>query len=311
MSDKRRKVLIIKLGYSETLLPVVRQASSLGDVFRTTAILHLYEDDHVTWLTDPAAVPLLEDNPYIDCLLTLDLLSALRIESEQFDRVINFEKVPGICALANRINAWSKYGFRFDETSGTVQAYERAHEVLAIATIEDTKRLNSVPWLEVLFNSLGATWQGQDYILGYKPTSSVEYDIGFNTHVGELMPHKAWPMEHWRKLETLIGDRFTCVHQQHLNDLKKYMDWINTCRMLITNDSLGLYLGLALGKKVLGLFGPTPSSDHSPHDNLRILTSPAAPKSLPGFTDNVADDSCMRSLTPEAVHDAVVAWGID
>jgi heptosyltransferase II len=304
------KILIIKLGYSETLLPIVRQTCSLGDVFRTTPVLHLFRNDHVTWLTDEAALPLLEGNPYIHRLLPFDMLSVLQLEGERFDKVINLEKVPGVCALVNRINAWSKYGFRFDEETGMAQAFEHAHEALALATIEDVKRLNNKPWLEILFEVLGARWKGESSVLGYKPKSPARYDLGFNAHVGKLVPHKAWPTEYWDQLEKLLGGRFTCTRQQHLNDLRGYMEWINSCRMLITNDSLGMYLGLALGKKVLALFGPTPSSDQAPNENLRIVLSPTAPKSLPGFSDEVPDDSCMRALTPQHVLKAVVEWGV-
>ena len=311
MNNKQHKILIIKLGYCETLLPMVRQSCSLGDVFRTTVVLHLFKNDHVTWLTDPAAVPLLEDNPYIHRLLTFDVLSVLQLEGERFDKVINLEKVPGICSLVNRINAWSKYGFRFDEEIGMAEAYERAHEALALATLEDSKRLNDKCWAEVIFGILGAIWKGENYILGYKPKSKVQHDLGFNVHVGKLLPNKAWPVEHWKQLEALVQGRFTCSHQQHLNNLTGYMDWINSCRMLITNDSLGLYLGIAMGKKVLGLFGPTLASEQSPSENLRILVSPAAPKGLLAFSQDVADDSCMRALPPQMVFDAIVDWGID
>lgn len=42
----KEKVLIVKLGFTETIDNV-----SLGDVFMTTAILHLFKNDNVTGLT--------------------------------------------------------------------------------------------------------------------------------------------------------------------------------------------------------------------------------------------------------------------
>ena len=309
MAKKRHKILIIKLGYSETLLPVVRQACSLGDVFRTTVVLHLFKDDHVTWLTDEAALPLLEGNPHIDRLLVLDQLSVLQLEGERFDKVINLEKVPGICSLVNRINAWSKFGFRFDEETGMAEAFERAHEALAVATLDDAKKLNNKPWADVLFKVLGAKWKGENYILGHKPTTDEQYDIGFNSNVGEFMPVKAWPREHWSQLEQLVEGAYTVTRQQHLNDLRGYIDWINTCRILITNDSLGLYLGVALGKKVIGLFGPTPATEQSPHPNLRVLTAPVDRDCLPCCKATCAlDDPCINYITPQMVLDAITAW---
>ena len=126
MPEEKHKVLIIKLGYSETLIPRVRPTCSLGDVFRTTPVLHLFKNDHVTWLTDEAAIPLLEGNPYIDRILPFDLMSVLQLEGERLDKVINLEKVPGVCALVDRIDAWSHYGFRFDQETGMAEAYEQA-----------------------------------------------------------------------------------------------------------------------------------------------------------------------------------------
>ncbi|MDP2946470.1 MAG: glycosyltransferase family 9 protein, partial [bacterium] len=90
------KILIIKLGYSETLDAEISRKSSLGDVLRTTVLLHAFKDDNVTWIVDERAFPLLEENPYIKQILIFDLISVLQLMSEEFDMIINFEKVPGI-----------------------------------------------------------------------------------------------------------------------------------------------------------------------------------------------------------------------
>ncbi len=53
------KILIIKLGYSETIDIEISRSTSLGDVLRTSVILYPFAGDHVTWLVDEAAYPLL------------------------------------------------------------------------------------------------------------------------------------------------------------------------------------------------------------------------------------------------------------
>jgi len=311
VTNRRHKVLIIKLGHSETLVPHMRQACSLGDVFRTTPVLHLFKRDHVTWLTDEAAIPLLQGNPYIDRILPFDLTSVLQIKSERFDKVINLEKVPGICALAGRIEAWSHYGFRFDKETGTAEAYERAYEALAVATREDVKKLNDKPWIQVLFQMLGSRWKGESYVLGYQPETETQYDLGFNIHVGELMPVKAWPPEHWKSLERLVAGTYTVTWQQCLDDLNGYIDWINTCRLLVTNDSLGLFLGVALGKKVLGLFGSTSATEQSPHPRFRPITPPVDRDCMPCCkADCALNDPCISYITPQSVLEAIEEWGV-
>ncbi|MBN1676454.1 MAG: glycosyltransferase family 9 protein [Kiritimatiellae bacterium] len=306
----QHKILIVKLGYSETLVPEVGHTCSLGDVLRTSVILHLYKGAHVTWLTDEAAVPLLEDNPYINRILRFDVISVLQLLSERFDVVVNLEKVPGVCAMVSKINAWRHFGFRFDQETGTAQAYEGAHEALKIATEEDAKRRAARVWEDVLFSMLGGDWQGEGYILGYQPKTRPSYDIGFNIHVGPKYPLKAWPLDHWRRLEELLNGKYSVTHQQHLHNLKGYIDWVNTCRLLVTNDSLGLHLGLALKKKVIALIGPTASEkDLPPHGHLRILKPRVDRDCMPCYRQEcVWADSCMRHITPEMVRDAIEAW---
>ena len=43
-----------------------------------------------------------------------------------------------------------------------------------------------------------------------------------------------------------------------LDNLYGYMDWINSSKLIVTPDTLGMHLAIALNKKVLALFGPTP-----------------------------------------------------
>ena len=142
---KMSKVLIIKLGYSETLDKEISTTTSLGDVLRTTVILHLFRNDYVTWLVDEKAYPLLEGNEYINRILIYNLDSILQLQSERYDTVINFEKVSGICALSDSIKAWRRYGFRFDENKGEAEAYDGAEKVLLVSKNIDLKK-NSDYW---------------------------------------------------------------------------------------------------------------------------------------------------------------------
>jgi heptosyltransferase-2 len=103
--NRKQKVLILKLGWSETLDPEISRTSSLGDTLRTTVVLHEFKNHHVTWLVDEKAYQLIDGNPLIHRPLIYDLSSVLQLQQERFDVVINFEKVPGLCALADQIKA--------------------------------------------------------------------------------------------------------------------------------------------------------------------------------------------------------------
>ncbi len=124
-----KKILIIKLGYSETLDHEIGRVPSLGDVLRTTPILwalkEKYPESHITWLVSRHAEPLLIENRFIDRLITWDEFVPFQLMREKFDTLINLEKIPGVCALADMIDAWVKYGFRFESIDGTYHGYEK------------------------------------------------------------------------------------------------------------------------------------------------------------------------------------------
>ncbi len=294
------KVLIIKLGYSETIDPEIGRITSLGDVLRTTVILHHFKDAHVTWLVDEKALALLERNPFIHRILTYDLSSVLQLQHERFDTVINFEKVPGVCALADSINAWRRYGFRFDDQTGTAKAYDQCEQVYTLCQNLDIKKQHTESWQKILMETIGAEWKGQEYILGYQPKTSESFDIGFNHVVGSKWPTKAWPQEYWKELEGLLAPR-SVTWQKGRNDIHEYIDWINTCKTLITNDSLGLHIALALRKKVIVLYGPTNSNETFLYDR-GVGIYPTGYDCLPCFSPVCTQEvHCLRTIQPDQV----------
>lgn len=257
MTEKKHKVLIIKVGYSETLDAGISTVTSYGDVLRTTVLLNLYQNDHVTWLVDEKAFPILQGNPHITRIMIYNLTSVLQLQAEEFDTVINLEKVPGLCALADSISAWRRYGFRFDRRSGEAEAYDGTHSVLDICRNLEHKRHRKAYWQEGLFEMVGAHWKDEQYILGYQPKGNEKYDIGFNYLAGNKWPLKGWPMSKWKKLEQLAGSKYSVSWQQGQDDMEKYFEWINSCRVLVTNDSFGMHIAIALKKKFIAIFGPT------------------------------------------------------
>lgn len=271
---KKRKVLIIKTGFSETFTPEIQEAVvSLGDVVRTTALLHLYKDSTVIWLTSDKALPLLQHNPYIYEALPYNLSNVFRLINEQFDIVINLEKVPGICAVGDTIKAWQRYGFRFDSISGKAEAYLQSTEALYVATNDERKKNNTKHWLSMLYEMVGATWSGEGYVIPCPRSELVgKYDIGLNFRVGNKFENKAWKALNWSELYIqLVGKGYHATMQPVETNLEEYMRWVNMCKLIVTNDSLGLHLAIAFGIPVVGLFGPTPAKEIQPVENARFI----------------------------------------
>lgn len=303
----KEKVLIVKLGFTETIDKTISTGNvSLGDVFRTTAILHLFEKDNVTWLTAKEALPLLADNPFINRVLIYDLTTVLQLKSEHFDVIVNLEKVPGICALTDSIHAWRRYGFRFDVRKGIAEAYEHAYEVIANSLDPELRRQIKKNWIEMLYEMVGAKWERQGYILGYKPKTKPVIDIGFNSNVGKRWPNKAWSEEKWKELEKMLTGRYSVSYQQSLGDIPGYIDWLNSCKLIITNDSLGLHLAVALQKKIIAMFGPTSEKETFLFDSGEIIRTKKKLKCMPCFNSVCKyDKNCMEMIEPVDIYNQI------
>jgi heptosyltransferase-2 len=273
---KRIKILIIKLGYSETLDSEIGRVVSLGDVLRTTPILSAlkekYKDAHITWLTSEKAEPLLHHNHYIDRLLIWDAFVPFQLQMEKFDLLINLEKIPGVCALSDTIDAWNKHGFRFNSETGHYDGYEQGLEIVDYINQKEIGKVFQDCWQKSLIELLGLKWNKQNYLLGYKPTTQELFDVGLNFEVGTKWPQKAMPMQKWQDLAKLLErDNLSYSWQKGLDSIYEYIDWINTSKIIVTNDSLGLHIALALNKKVIALFGPTSPAEICFNEDSYIL----------------------------------------
>ena len=296
------KILIIKLGFSETLDSEIGIVPSLGDVLRTTPILwalkEKYSASNITWLVDKETEPLLHGNKLIDRILVWDEFVPFQLMREKFDVLINLEKVAGICALSDMIDAWVKYGFRFDSITGIYHAYERGLDF--IDYIENKKDISKRRdfWQKVLIEMLDVKWNKQEYILGYKPKTKELYDIGLNHEVGSKWPTKVMPMDSWRDLEKkLLGLGYKISWQEGLEDICKYIDWVNSCKVIISHDSLGMHLAIALKKRAIGLFGATDPQEIYTYGKSKIIHSRQKCKYMPCYsTKCLTDQYCMKKI---------------
>ena len=293
-----KTVLIVKLGYCETLVNEDGFVPSLGDVFRHTVILHRYAGDRVTWLTSESALPLLRSNPLIHELMIYERGIENFLAGREFDEIVNFEKARVLCDMARAVKARRRYGFGWGH--GQVKAHRLAQPALDIANGKD----HFLPIQALLYQMIGAYWNGEDYVLGYSPRSRPAYDVGFNFRVGSKWPTKAWPMRQWQILEILCREAgLTVSWQEGESELDSYMDWINAGRVIVTCDSLGMHLGLAMKKRVVALFGPTPADHiHMYGRGLIIRANWGCPRH-PCMRQKCSEagENCMDAIRPETV----------
>ncbi len=271
----------------------------MGDVLRTTPILWRFQDDDVTWITKKASLPLLGNNPYLKTVIAISKIPGM--EDLVFDELYNFDEDKKACLLATNIRAEKKKGYGFKDggyfpfDSDSRYAYE-------LSKNDELKfKLNRKTYQQIIFEMAGFEWQGEDYILGYKPKSKVQYKVGINYLVGEKFPNKAWP--HWRELVDRLGS-FSL--QKQFKAIEEYIDWINSCRIIVTGDSLGMHIALALKKKVIILMGSTSWAEIETYNRGVILTSQLL--CSPCYKKNKCNinPSCMDLITPKRAYSQII-----
>lgn len=308
MAGKMRRLLIIKLGYSETLDSALNLTTSLGDVLRTTFILHFFKDRHVTWLVDKRAFPLLENNEYIDEIIIYSPENIRKLKHEKFDDVINFEKLPEIYEFLRCLDGGRHFGFFLKNHRAEKERFPLAgsKQLLEISRNVSRRKKNKDCWQKILAGAVKKKWAGEEYILGYIPKSKGKYDIGFNWTTSNKWTNKAWPKSYWKELEELLEDKYSVSWQEGFDNLYQYFEWINSCRLIVTADTLGLHLGLALKKRIVALFGPIAPHEIYFYNRGSFLLPRVSRKCVPCFkADCGKKKPCMEYIFPAEVKEKI------
>ena len=150
---------------------------------------------------------------------------------------------------------------------------------------------------------------------------------------GARWPNKRWPAEHFgelvRQLRRTHPDRrfvilgskddqslaqaICSVDQQRCLDLTgkssllETVEWIRSCELMVTNDTGPMHIGVALGRPLIALHGPTDPLRTGPYhrrqDALQ-LDLPCVP-CLKSRCNYVREMECLRAISPEMVLAAV------
>jgi len=313
MSPKPTALLVMtgEAGMRPRLSPEGR----LADVFRATCLLHLYKGHRVTWITGPRAASLLEENHLIDDLRVADVPADVAdLAGGRFETVINLEKTVAWAQWTGELDAERRFGFVLE--GGRTALADASRVLLRGDQPTDAAR----PLQQILYEIVAETWMGQPYLLGRRPTNPIAADVGFCHRRGEAWPTQTWPGHHWRQLGDLLGADLRISTQPEtggplagpegplggLGGLPALVSWLNSCVLLIGHDGLALHLALALGKRVIGLFGPTPPEQVYLYGQGVKLTAPVLRDCSPCRSGRCLwGRSCMGQIEPKVVAEHV------
>lgn len=268
-----KKILIIKLG-------------AIGDVIRTTPLFTRLKSEHPKakfyWLTQtPEVIP-----AEVDVVLKFDYKSALYLQNTKFYITINLDKDSEACSLLEQINSDNKFGFTLKDGLPHPADKKAEHKFLT-GIFDDLNQKNTKNYLEEIFEICGMKYNGEKYLLNPFEEFNSEWNlpsdktiIGLNTGCGGRWITRLWADENWIKLADLLHEAgfyvlFLGGEQEHEKNLKlsknskgnylgffplkKFINLINQCDLVITGVTMAMHITLALHKKIVlfnNIFNP-------------------------------------------------------
>jgi len=217
-------------------------------VLQATPLLRVLADHEVTWVTSRAAAPLLWSNPLIERIVTPTRQARTALGRERFDLVVNLDATPGSCALADRVRARRHAGYTWD--AGLGRAHVRPTPTLGKPFLGRT-------YQDWLFALIDRPWSGERYVLGYRSLSQVRFDVGLNHLPAGGNPRQTWPASAWLALRRRLALRFAITLPVAGRGMLDFIDWVHSCRTVVTLNGLGLHAALAVGTRPVALLSPT------------------------------------------------------
>jgi ADP-heptose:LPS heptosyltransferase len=194
-----KRILIIKL-------------AAMGDVLRTTTLLrglrHAHPDCHITWLTEPNVVTILQGVKEIDRLLPYNFENVLPLRHETFDLLYCFDKEPKAVALAMEVAAEKRIGFGMTKYGNVTSLNPSSDYMFELGIHDHLKfRVNTKTYPELIFECAELPYpEPQEYIF---PDLTAEIEegrvyleslgvvreaikVGLNTGAGDMFAPKKW-----------------------------------------------------------------------------------------------------------------------
>jgi len=280
------KLLIINLDAMGDVLMTTAQLPLLKKKF---------EESTIYWITLKMASPLLYNNPNIDKVFDYNAESLSILQNIKFDYVLNVDKSLRSCAILNSVNSKNKMGFGLNEDGKIIPINKGAYYNYNLGMDNNLKfKLNEKTGQEYLAETFELKYEKENYIFeftdeekefisNYKNEVGISDEdlvVGFNTGCSNLYPNKKMTIEQHNylieklleknkyKIVLLGGPEDTERNEEIYSNFKEQI--INTptnlgvrkgacfediTNVIITGDSLGMHLGIALKKYIIVWFG--------------------------------------------------------
>jgi ADP-heptose:LPS heptosyltransferase len=284
----RSRILIIKL-------------DAVGDVLRTTSILPplkaKYPGAEITWITKAAAAPLLENNPLVDRVLTVEQDYLPYLKNESFSVGICLDADPQGATIHSVAQCEVRLGFVADAAGRVKPANDAAREWWLMGVNDNLKKQNRKTHQQLMYEICGLPLPTFPPILRLtedhesfahdlrqqSPLRNANRILGVNTGGGGRWQLKKWTPEAYVDCIKIIaaqhpevgilllgGPKEEDLNKRILkavdgnvvdggcnNSLLQFAALVRAVDVLLTSDSLAMHIGVALAKPTVVLVGPT------------------------------------------------------
>lgn len=280
------KILIINLDAMGDVLMTTAQLAGLKRKFPESTI---------HWITLKIAAPLLHNNPLIDKVWEYNFESLSILNCMKFDYVMNVDKSQRSSVILNSVQADNKLGFGMDEDGKIIPVNEGAYYNYQLGMDDHLKfKVNTRTGQDYLSETFENDYQNDQYVFSFsdeeiefinnykKSIGITENDkiIGFNTGCSNLYPNKKMTVDqHIAVIEKLLkkeeykimllggpedternntiashfGDKI--INTPTTQGVRRGACYESIPQVIITGDSFGMHLAIALKKYVIAWFG--------------------------------------------------------
>jgi len=280
------KILIINLDAMGDVLMTTAQLP---------AIKRKYPESTIYWITLKNAVGLLYNNHYIDRVFPFEFESELILSQIEFDIIMNVDKSLRSGALTMKLNAKEKLGFGINANNKIIPLNKGADYNYLLGMDDHLKfKVNQRTGQEYLAETFNLEYNKDEYVfnftkeeldfiqeykdkIGISPEDKI---IGFNTGCSLLFPNKKMTLEQHANLiqkfldlkeykimllggpedterNEILANQFPgkIINTPTNEGVRKGACYESIPQVIITGDSFGMHLAIALKKYVIAWFG--------------------------------------------------------
>jgi|SRR6267378_3537217 len=329
------KILIVKL---DAMGDVLRTTCVLA------ALKEKFPHSHITWLTRVESIPLLLNNSFVDAMMDYSPESFLTIQSESYDLVLGLDASPASAKATTLSNGKEKRGFGYDPRGYSYPLNQETKQWYEMGLFDDVKKRNTSTYQDIVFEACGlrSANRGIIYRVAEQELAAAEIlrkkgringrtpVVGINPGAGGRWGNKKWPESNVVALiRMLLKKKYQVLllggeDEKELNarirkkvkgklidsgcghPVRDYAAIMNLCDLIVTMDTLSLHLGLALGKKVVALFGPTSAVEIEMYGK-GLKIEPEVECQCYYRRSCTAQHHCMETISPGKVFAAIAA----